>query len=266
MNVKPFQDRRTRVHHHRSLVHVDRRRRLGRGELAARRREDHRAKRRTLHAGGARVGARVRAGAGRHHQHPRPQGQQGADHASSSGAAATAAKNAGDTAKADELNAQRTTVMNGSFLRASLFTSVLSFGVCLFAIGVGLTLLVIGWALAEGGQPEGRGCGRRGRYSLIASRKVGGAMGRHPPSCIQDPEGRRRAPFYSGEGERPFRAPLRPPAGGQRRGTPTPGAPRRPSHPVGLGAVLQPRRPHREFAPGGPGAARTPDRSPGSGQ
>ena len=41
--------------------------------------------------------------------------------------------------------------MNGSFLRASLFTSVLSFGVCLFAIGVGLTLLVIGWALTKVG-------------------------------------------------------------------------------------------------------------------
>ena len=63
------------------------------------------------------------------------------------GAAATQARNAGDTAKADELTKQRTTVMNGSFLRASLFTSVLSFGVCLFAIGVGLTLIVIGWAL-----------------------------------------------------------------------------------------------------------------------
>lgn len=70
------------------------------------------------------------------------------------GAAATAAKNAGDTAKADELNAQRTTVMNGSFLRASLFTSVLSFGVCLFAIGVGLTLLVIGWALTKVGSQK----------------------------------------------------------------------------------------------------------------
>ena len=67
------------------------------------------------------------------------------------GAAATQARNAGDTAKADELTKQRTTVMNGSFLRASLFTSVLSFGVCLFAIGVGLTLIVIGWALNRAG-------------------------------------------------------------------------------------------------------------------
>lgn len=63
------------------------------------------------------------------------------------GAAATAAKNAGDTAKADQLTIQRTTVMNGSFLRASLFTSVLAFGVSLFAIGVGVVFIVVGWAL-----------------------------------------------------------------------------------------------------------------------
>lgn len=63
------------------------------------------------------------------------------------GAAATAARNAGDTAKADELTKQRTTVMNGSFLRASLFTSVVAFGVALMAVGVGVVLAVIGWAL-----------------------------------------------------------------------------------------------------------------------
>ena len=43
--------------------------------------------------------------------------------------------------------------MNGSFLRASLFTSVLSYGVCLFAIGVGLTLIILGWALNKVGGP-----------------------------------------------------------------------------------------------------------------
>ena len=69
------------------------------------------------------------------------------------GAEATKAKAAGDTAKAEELTKQRTTVMNGSFLRASLFTSVLSYGVALFAVGVGLTLLVVGGALHRvGGQ------------------------------------------------------------------------------------------------------------------
>ena len=44
--------------------------------------------------------------------------------------------------------------MNGSFLRASLFTSVLSYGVCLFAIGVGVSLLVIGWALNKVGSQK----------------------------------------------------------------------------------------------------------------
>lgn len=39
----------------------------------------------------------------------------------------------------------RATVMNASFLRASLFTSVISFGVALFAVGVGVVSILIGW-------------------------------------------------------------------------------------------------------------------------
>lgn len=39
----------------------------------------------------------------------------------------------------------RDTVMNASFLRASLFTSVVSFGVALFAIGVGVLSMVFGY-------------------------------------------------------------------------------------------------------------------------
>ena len=41
----------------------------------------------------------------------------------------------------------RATVMNASFLRASLFTSVVSFGVAAFAIGAGLLVALVGWAL-----------------------------------------------------------------------------------------------------------------------
>jgi uncharacterized membrane protein len=41
----------------------------------------------------------------------------------------------------------RDTVMTASFLRASLFTSVVSFGVAVFAFGVGIVLILIGWAL-----------------------------------------------------------------------------------------------------------------------
>ena len=41
----------------------------------------------------------------------------------------------------------RETVMTASFLRASLFTSVVSFGVAFFAFGVGVILILVGWAL-----------------------------------------------------------------------------------------------------------------------
>jgi hypothetical protein len=41
----------------------------------------------------------------------------------------------------------RATMMNASFLRASLFTSVLSFGVSAMAMGLGLLTALIGWAL-----------------------------------------------------------------------------------------------------------------------
>ncbi len=42
---------------------------------------------------------------------------------------------------------RRDTVMTASFLRASLFTSVVSFGVAAFAFALGLLLIIIGWAL-----------------------------------------------------------------------------------------------------------------------
>ncbi|MET0295844.1 MAG: aromatic ring-opening dioxygenase LigA [Microbacterium sp.] len=41
----------------------------------------------------------------------------------------------------------RATMMNASFLRASLFTSVVSFGVAAFAMGVGILSIMFGWAL-----------------------------------------------------------------------------------------------------------------------
>jgi hypothetical protein len=37
--------------------------------------------------------------------------------------------------------------MNASFLRASLFTSVVSFGIAAMAVGLGITFILIGWAL-----------------------------------------------------------------------------------------------------------------------
>jgi len=41
----------------------------------------------------------------------------------------------------------RATMMNASFLRASLFTSVVSFGVAAFAMGIGVLSVMFGWAL-----------------------------------------------------------------------------------------------------------------------
>ncbi|WP_229663092.1 aromatic ring-opening dioxygenase LigA [Microbacterium album] len=41
----------------------------------------------------------------------------------------------------------RATMMNASFLRASLFTSVVSFGVAAFAIGTGVLAIILGWGL-----------------------------------------------------------------------------------------------------------------------
>lgn len=62
----------------------------------------------------------------------------------------------GDEELAAELSQQRTTVMNASFLRASLFTSVVSFGVAALVIGLGVLLIVQGLAfrrLAVVGEP-----------------------------------------------------------------------------------------------------------------
>lgn len=50
-------------------------------------------------------------------------------------------------AELDREDPLRATAMNGSFLRASLFTSVVAFGVAAFAMGIGLLTLLLGWAL-----------------------------------------------------------------------------------------------------------------------
>lgn len=61
------------------------------------------------------------------------------------GAKVKEAQTAGDTAAADEFQQQRNTVMNASFLRASLFTSVVSYGVAALVIGLGLLSVLLGW-------------------------------------------------------------------------------------------------------------------------
>jgi hypothetical protein len=57
---------------------------------------------------------------------------------------ATNGKTYAELGKDDPL---RQTAMTASFLRSSLFTSVIAFGVALFAMGVGVLGLAIGWAL-----------------------------------------------------------------------------------------------------------------------
>lgn len=70
------------------------------------------------------------------------------------GAMISEAKAAGDTAKAEELQLTRNTLMNASFLRASLFTSVLAYGVSLLVIGLGVMFVLIGWALRSQTTPS----------------------------------------------------------------------------------------------------------------
>lgn len=51
------------------------------------------------------------------------------------------------TQSAAAAQGQRNTVMNGSFLRASLFTSVVAFGVAALVIGLGVMFTLLGFAL-----------------------------------------------------------------------------------------------------------------------
>jgi hypothetical protein len=50
-------------------------------------------------------------------------------------------------AQLDQEDPKRDTVMTASFLRASLFTSVVAFGTAVFAAGMGLLMILVGWAL-----------------------------------------------------------------------------------------------------------------------
>ena len=50
-------------------------------------------------------------------------------------------------AELDREDPVRATMMNASFLRSSLFTSVIAFGVAAFAAGLGVLFILVGWAL-----------------------------------------------------------------------------------------------------------------------
>ena len=57
-------------------------------------------------------------------------------------------------AELDREDPVREVVMNGSFLRASLFTSVVSFGIAAMAMGLGIVFVLIGMALRVLGKTE----------------------------------------------------------------------------------------------------------------
>ena len=52
-------------------------------------------------------------------------------------------------AELDREDPARASVMNASFLRTSLFSSVIAFGVAAFAGGIGILMILIGWALRK---------------------------------------------------------------------------------------------------------------------
>ena len=52
-------------------------------------------------------------------------------------------------AELDREDPLRQTAMTASFLRASLFTSVVAFGVSVMAFGLGIVLALVGWAITS---------------------------------------------------------------------------------------------------------------------
>ena len=52
-------------------------------------------------------------------------------------------------AELEQDDERRGTVMTASFLRASLFTSVVAFGVAVLVVGIGVVFILIGWALRK---------------------------------------------------------------------------------------------------------------------
>jgi hypothetical protein len=62
-------------------------------------------------------------------------------------------------AELDRDDPLRETAMSASFLRASLFTSVVAFGVGAMAVGIGITLILIAMALRSIGRAASRASG-----------------------------------------------------------------------------------------------------------
>ena len=60
---------------------------------------------------------------------------------------ALAASDGKTYAELDQDDPVRATVMQASFLRSSLFTSIVAYGVALFAAGMGVLAILFGWAI-----------------------------------------------------------------------------------------------------------------------
>lgn len=88
------------------------------------------------------------------------------------GSLATQAREAGDEELAQQYTEQRATVMNASFLRASLFTSVVAFGVAALVIGLGVLFGLVGWALTSVAAAGGRVGAAPAREAEPAREKV----------------------------------------------------------------------------------------------
>lgn len=65
------------------------------------------------------------------------------------GALVNEARDSGDEELAEQYQQQRNTMMNASFLRSSLFSSVIAYGVAALVMGLGLMAILTGWALTS---------------------------------------------------------------------------------------------------------------------
>jgi hypothetical protein len=83
-------------------------------------------------------------------------------------------------AELDRDDPARDTVMNASFLRASLFTSVVAFGVAAMLVGLGFVIILIGVGILA--------LDRRGAIA------VGGEPAASPPTRATDADGAEAAP------------------------------------------------------------------------
>jgi hypothetical protein len=76
----------------------------------------------------------------------------------------------------------RQTAMTASFLRASLFTSVVAFGVALMAVGIGVTFALVGWALRRIGTRPAVGTVSTAPAPAVATRPA--ATPPPPPAAV----------------------------------------------------------------------------------